>query len=167
MLLSVASQQELIDQHVYLLLMGELQRCAVLRCAVLVQQLGLPHTCYYTESLPAWHRVLSGWLPCVVAAHTFPPCLNLGPPHPCPTPAVTPLLTPPLRFLCGAGVTALTLLVTPFLLQVSNRLTPRPKGWNGTGPGPGDLELSNGGPQVCSSQVHVVQGFSYCGGHTR
>ena len=45
-LLSVASQQELIDQHVYLLLMGELQRCAMLCCAVLVQQLSLPHTCY-------------------------------------------------------------------------------------------------------------------------
>lgn len=66
-------------------------------------------------------------------------------------------LHPTSRHPLTAGVTALTLLVTPFLLQVSNRLTPRPKGWSVAGPGPGDLELSNGGPQVC-----VVLGHGMC-----
>lgn len=71
--------------------------------------------------------------------------------------ALTHPSTPISRHPLTAGVTALTLLVTPFLLQVSNRLTPRPKGWSAAGPGPGDLELSNGGPQV-----GVVLGRGLC-----
>lgn len=89
-----------------------------------------------------------------------------------------PLAAPPLHLLptcahmlprpappCPAGVTALTLLVTPFLLQVSNRLMPRPKGWSGVGPGLGDVELPNGGPQVCTARhirfaLHIADAWA-------
>ncbi|PSC72593.1 K(+) efflux antiporter 4-like isoform A [Micractinium conductrix] len=48
-------------------------------------------------------------------------------------------------YLLLMGITALTLLVTPFLLQLSNRFVPKPRGGYPNGGG-GDLELA--GPQA-------------------
>lgn len=92
------------------------------------------------------HLLLTGalvWNPQLCPALCFGPAAA-GPGVASPQPHLPPCPQPPAPL---AGVTALTLLVTPLLLQISNRVIPRAaKGWGGSPPG--DLELSGGGPQV-------------------
>lgn len=130
-LLSMANQLNLIPTQVYMLLMGESSRSNHLCHALLKGE----WACLETARRPSkgWAIGLHKTWPCGRASRGAAPRLMST--HKCFS----------ARPLCccrlGAGVTALSLLITPFLLQASARITPGKSRLSGAGGSAASLEL--------------------------
>jgi Kef-type K+ transport system membrane component KefB len=135
-LLSVANQQGLLAENVYMLLMGALRAVAAGTAGTAAGIGGSAGTaalprCSCLMAAPLLlvddaDKVVAGAIPVRIAGPACSP---------------RPMLWHDLTLVLSAGITAFTLLLTPFLLQISDRIIPRPKG-HPNGPSAGDLEMA-------------------------
>jgi hypothetical protein len=157
-LLSVANQQSLLPESVYMLLMGE---CCCLLPTCAAPQLVLPAATAACPELVAFHPCCGTCSTAFVArcwiCHTNLECKEM---------LSVARLFPAAS---SAGVTALTLLLTPLTLQIANKFIPRARGNSKDGSPASDLELAglnaNGGAQVRACQLTRVgvRGWSVAG----